>query len=231
MSFNRIAVIDHHRRAATYISNATLNFHEPYASSASELVSELLSYLVEASDILQPEAEAVMAGIMLDTKNFALRTGGRTFDAAAFLRRAGADTSEVKRLMQSDFDSMVAKYAIIKQAERYMDGMTIAVAEGETDKVAAAQAADELLNIRGIEASFVVFVNGGDVNISARSIGNVNVQLILEKLGGGGNKATAGVQIKGVCADDAADMLKKEISDYMQSEKQAHKALDKKGRS
>jgi c-di-AMP phosphodiesterase-like protein len=133
--------------------------------------------------------------------------------------------------MQSDFDSMVAKYAIIQHAELYMEGMTIAVAEGETDKVAAAQAADELLNVRGIEASFVVFINGGDVNISARSIGNVNVQLILEKLGGGGNKATAGVQIKGVSAAEAAEMLKKEISDYVQSDTQARKASDKKGRS
>ncbi len=219
MSFNRIAVIDHHRRAATYISNAALNFHEPYASSASELVSELLSYLVESQDILQQEAEAVMAGIMLDTKNFALRTGGRTFDAAAFLRRAGADTSEVKRLMQSDFNSTVAKYSIIQQAEFFTEGITVASPQGETDKVTAAQAADELLNVRGIEASFVVFLNSGDVNISARSIGNVNVQLILEKLGGGGNKSAAGVQIKGMSREDAVNALKEKIAEYMSDEK------------
>lgn len=193
----RVAVIDHHRRAAEYISNATLNFHEPYASSACELVAELLQYLVDQQDILRYEAEAVLSGIVLDTKNFTLRTGGRTFDAAAFLRRAGADTTEVKRLLQNDFKSALEKYAIVQKAKIYKAGIAIAALETQEDRVVAAQAADELLNILGIKASFVVFMEGDAVAISGRAIGNINVQVILEKLGGGGNRAAAGAQVKG----------------------------------
>ncbi len=206
-SCNQVAVIDHHRRAATYIANAALNFHEPYASSASELVSELLEYLAEPSDLLKVEAEALMAGIVLDTENFTVRTGSKTFDAAAFLKRAGADISEVKKLFQVDMASAKAKYSIIQQAEIYREGILISAPEGKQDRIIAAKAADELLDIIGIQASFVVYEDTGSINISARSLGNINVQVILEKLGGGGNTSMAGAQIAGKSKSDIMSEL------------------------
>ncbi len=215
-SCNRVAIIDHHRRAADYIQNVALSFHEPYASSASELVTELLQYMVEQSDILRVEAEALLAGIVLDTKNFTLRTGGRTFDAAAFLRRAGADTSDVKHLLQSDLKSAIAKYAIVQKARIYKAGIAIAAAENVDSKVTAAQAADELLNISGIQASFVLFPLDEKINISARSLGDINVQVIVERLGGGGNKSTAGAQIGGRTMREVLEALLSEIDKYLE---------------
>ena len=146
-SCNKVAVIDHHRRAATYIEGADLNFHEPYASSASELVSELIGYLMEPTDLLPGEAEALMAGLMLDTKNFTMRTGGRTFEAAAMLRRAGGDTGEVRKLFQTGLDDAVAKYGLIQNAKMYRRDIAIAASPRAVGRVTAAQAADELLNI------------------------------------------------------------------------------------
>ena len=196
-SCNRVAVIDHHRRAATYIENAAFNFHEPYASSASELVTELLQYLVEPTDLLREEAGALLAGIVLDTKHFTQRTGGRTFEAAAFLRRSGADTAEVQRLFQGDLKDMVTKYDIIRRAEMYRSNIAVSVVEEPgVDRVAAAQAADDLLTLKGIQASFVVYAAEGAVLMSARSLGEINVQVILEALGGGGNSTTAGARIE-----------------------------------
>ena len=212
---NRVAVIDHHRRAASYIENVTFSFHEPYASSASELVTELLQYLVEPSDLLREEAESLLAGIVLDTKHFALRTGGRPFEAAAFLRRAGADTTEVQRLFQNNLSEMVSRYSIIRQAEMYRDDIAIAVIpEDGVDRVAAAQAADELLNLKGVRASFVLFKNGEGVQMSARSLGEINVQVILETLGGGGNAATAGGFVENADAMDVHEQLCRAIDDY-----------------
>ena len=196
-SCNRVAVIDHHRRAATYIENAAFNFHEPYASSASELVTELLQYLVEPTDLLREEAGALLAGIVLDTKHFTQRTGGRTFEAAAFLRRSGADTAEVQRLFQGDLKDMVTKYDIIRRAEMYRSNIAVSVVEEPgVDRVAAAQAADDLLTLKGVQASFVIYAAEGAVLMSARSLGEVNVQVILEALGGGGNSTTAGARIE-----------------------------------
>lgn len=196
-SCNRVAVIDHHRRAATYIENAAFNFHEPYASSASELVTELLQYLVEPTDLLREEAGALLAGIVLDTKHFTQRTGGRTFEAAAFLRRSGADTAEVQRLFQGDLKDMVTKYDIIRRAEMYRSNIAISVVEESgVDRVAAAQAADDLLTLKGVQASFVIYAAEGAVLMSARSLGEINVQVILEALGGGGNSTTAGARIE-----------------------------------
>lgn len=215
-SCNRVAVIDHHRRAADYIQNVALSFHEPYASSASELVTELLQYMVEQSDILRMEAEALLAGIVLDTKNFTLRTGGRTFDAAAFLRRAGADTSDVKHLLQSDLKSALAKYSMVQKARIYKAGIAIAAPETADNKVVAAQAADELLNISGIQASFVVYPLGDQINISARSLGDINVQVIVERMGGGGNKSTAGAQISGKTQREVVEELLKVIDKYLE---------------
>ena len=196
-SCNRVAVIDHHRRAATYIENAAFNFHEPYASSASELVTELLQYLVEPTDLLREEAGALLAGIVLDTKHFTQRTGGRTFEAAAFLRRSGADTAEVQRLFQGDLKDMVTKYDIIRRAEMYRSNIAVSVVEEPgVDRVAAAQAAGDLLTLKGVQASFVIYTAEGAVLMSARSLGEINVQVILEALGGGGNSTTAGGRVE-----------------------------------
>ena len=215
-SCNRVAVIDHHRRAATYIEGAALNYHEPYASSASEMVTELLQYIVEPNQILRSEAEALLAGIVLDTKNFTMRTGGRTFEAAAFLRRSGADTAEVKKLYQNDLADTVAKYALIQNAQLYLDHIALAVSRQPVGRIIAAQAADELLNIMGIDTSFVIAPEGDKVNLSARSIGDTNVQVILEKLGGGGNAAAAGGQVSGRSVDEVAQELKEAIDQYFE---------------
>ena len=214
---NRVAVIDHHRRAASYIESAALNFHEPYASSASELVTELLQYLAEPSDLLRAESEALLAGIVLDTKNFTMRTGGRTFEAAAFLRRAGADTADVQRLFQSDLAGMVERYDIIRHAELVHGDIAVAAVEKEIDRVTAAKAADELLTLSGIHASFVLFKHGEGVNLSARSLGEINVQFIMEKLGGGGNSTTAGGQVPNGTVDAVREQLLNAIDEYMET--------------
>ncbi|MEG2176296.1 MAG: DHH family phosphoesterase [Oscillibacter sp.] len=216
---NRVAVIDHHRRAASYIENAALNFHEPYASSTSELVAELLQYLVEPTDLLMEEAEALLAGIVLDTKHFTLRTGGRTFEAAAFLRRAGADTADVQRMFQNDLHEMVSRYDIIRRAELYRkDDIALAtVPEDGVDRVTAAQAADELLTLRGVKASFVLFHSDGAVQMSARSLGEVNVQVILETLGGGGNSTTAGGRVENEDTEAVKEQLLAAINDYFEN--------------
>ena len=196
-SINRIVVIDHHRRAADYIQNPTLNHHEPFASSASEMMTELLMYAVEPKDIHPIEAMALLAGIVLDTKNFTVRTASRTFETAAFLRRAGADTVDVKKLFQNDLDTTVNRYRVVQAARLYRGNIAIAALDYPANRVLAAQAADELLNIRGILTSFVLYPDDGRVILSARSIGDANVQEIVEPLGGGGNAATAGAQIPG----------------------------------
>ena len=213
---NRVAVIDHHRRAASYIESAALNFHEPYASSASELVTELLQYLVEPGDILRAEAEALLAGMVLDTKNFTQRTGGRTFDAAAYLRRAGADTADVQRLFQGGLDEMVERYSIIRHAEMFRDDIAIAAVEEEVDRVTAAKATDELLTLQGVRASFVLFKKGEGVNLSARSLGEINVQIIMEKLGGGGNSTAAGAQVPQGTVDAVREQLMNAIDEYLE---------------
>lgn len=206
-AISKVCVVDHHRRAADYINPVVVNLHETYASSACELVTELVSYAVESRDVLPIEAKSLMAGICLDTKFFNVRTGERTFEAAAVLRRMGADTTEVKLLLQNDFHDTLEKYRIIKEAKLYRDDLAIAALEQTTNRILAAQAADELLNISGITASFVLYPDGDVTIISARSIGTANVQMILEPLGGGGNAATAGAQMQGVSVKDALDKL------------------------
>ena len=211
----RVAVIDHHRRAATYIENADLTFHEPYASSVCELMSEVLQEIVEPDDILRCEAEAMLSGIVLDTKNFTIRTGERTFEAAAFLRRAGADTTEVKKLLQNDMEHTVARYKILQSARLYRGNIAVAVPSGPQDRVVVAQAADELLNISGIDASFVVCPTEDGANISARSIGDINAQMIMEKLGGGGNRSAAAAQLHGTDIRTAVNSLFAAIDEYL----------------
>ena len=216
---HKVAVIDHHRRASSYIADAALNFHEPYASSASELVTELLQYQLEPADLLKTEAEALLAGMVLDTKQFTMRTGSRTFEAAAFLRRSGADTGDVKKLFQNDLEGMIAKYSIIQNAKMYKAGIAVARVDHTVGRVTAAQAADELLNIAGVDTSFVLFPDQeGRVILSARSMGDVNVQVVLEKLGGGGNAATAGAQVPNRTVDEVNQMLLKAIDEYLEDE-------------
>ena len=213
----KVCVVDHHRRAADYIKPVVVNFHEPYASSAAELATELLEYAVERKDVLPIEAKSLMAGIFLDTKSFNVRTGERTFEAAAYLRQLGADTVEVKKLLQNDFQNTIAKYQIIKSARLYRQEIAISALNSGTSRTLAAQAADELLNISGITASFVLFPDGDQVIVSARSIGDANVQVILEPLGGGGNTATAGAQVQGSTVKEVLDRLVMSIDKFYES--------------
>ena len=216
-AISKICVVDHHRRAADYINPVVVNLHETYASSASELVTELIEYAVENTDVLPIEAKSLLAGICLDTKFFNVRTGERTFEAAAALRRLGADTTEVKKLLQNDFQDTVAKYNIIKSARLYRQEIAIAALNTGAPRTLAAQAADELLNISGITASFVLYPDEDQVIVSARSIGTANVQMILEPLGGGGNGATAGAQVKDSTVKEVLDKLVDSIDRYYEN--------------
>ena len=214
LSCIRVAVIDHHRVAATYIQNVALGFVEPYASSTCELVTELLQELREPAGILRCEAEALLAGIVLDTKSFTIRTGERTFDAAARLRRTGADTAEVKKLLQTDMEDAIAKYKIMQSAQLYRKVAVSAPKEPQT-RVVAAQAADELLNISGVDASIVVARDSkGKIFASARSIGELNVQLIMERLGGGGNRSAAAAQFDDCDVQEAVKRVYAAIDEY-----------------
>lgn len=216
-SCNRVAVIDHHRRAANYIESAALNFHEPYASSAAELVTELLQYMVEPSDILRVELEGLLAGIMLDTKNFMMRTGGRTFEAAAFLRRTGADPVETRRFFQSDLESLIQRNDIIRSAKLYHGDIAIAAAQEVVARITAAKAADELITLKGIQASVVLYKAGDGVGLSGRSLGEINMQFILERLGGGGNATTAGGYVPNTDIDTVYGQLLDAIDAYYQA--------------
>ena len=213
-TISHVCVIDHHRRAADYINQVAVNFHAPYASSACEQVAELLQYCVERRDVLPVEAKSLLAGIFLDTKSFHVRTGERTFEAAAYLRELGAEPVEVKKLLQNDFNETMAKYQIIKSARMYRGEHAIAALNAPTSRILAAKAADELLNISGISASFVMYPDGDTVILSARSIGKANVQVILEPLGGGGNAATAGAQIKNTTVKAVVEQLTDSIDRF-----------------
>lgn len=194
---DRIVVIDHHRKMEENIDNAVLTYMEPYASSTSELVAEILQYVGDKKEIDKVEAEALLAGITVDTKYFSIKTGVRTFEAASWLRRIGADTANVRQLFQNDVELFKLKAETILNAKMVKDNMTIAICnkKGNSISLVASQAADELLNIKGIKASFVLGENmKNQVVISARSLGDINVQVIMEKMGGGGHLTTAGVQ-------------------------------------
>lgn len=210
----RIVVIDHHRRAASYIEKPALSFHDPYASSASELVAELVQYILDSGDLKRVEAESILAGIVLDTKGFTMRTGSRTFETAAFLRKAGADISQVNKCFQHNLRDTVTKVQIIQGAQPYHGTMAITLTDRLVGRAIAGQAADEMLNIAGIEASFVLFPEAGQAYLSARSSGNVNVQVICETLGGGGNAATAGAQFPGKTPEEVLPLLKGAIDAY-----------------
>ena len=212
----KVVVIDHHRKMVNYIDNAVIFHHEPYASSASEMVTELIQYFGEAGKLRAVQAECLLAGIMLDTKNFVMKTGVRTFEAAAVLRKMGADTITVKKMFSSSIDSYKRKTQIVAEAEIYRK-CAIAPCDFYADdlRIVAPQAADELLTIKNVDASFELFKTmSNEISISARSMGNLNVQRIMEALGGGGHQTMAGAQLKDVTVNEALDTLKKSIDDY-----------------
>ena len=177
----------------------------------------MLQYALDPGDIRPLEAQALLAGIVLDTKNFSVRTGSRTFEAAAFLRRTGADTVDVKKLFQSDLEATVARYRVVQAARLYRNEIAIAAYPSTLSRTVAAQAADELLNISGILTSFVLYPAGEQVIISARSIGECNVQVVLEALGGGGNAATAGAQVKGKPLREVLEALVASIDKFYEN--------------
>lgn len=219
-----VVVIDHHRKMVNFIDKAVIFYHEPYASSASEMVTELIQYFGENLKISAPEAEALLAGIMLDTKNFVMRTGVRTFEAAAFLRKLGADTVAVRNLFSSSIETYQQKSRLVANAELYHNcAIATSDIKAEEIRMAAPQAADELLGISGVSASFVLFELNGVVNVSARSLGNFNVQVIMEKLGGGGHQTMAGVQLEGVSLESARQSLCEAIDEFIQEHNKTNK--------
>ncbi len=212
----RVVVIDHHRRMVKSIDNPVIFYHEPHASSASEMVAELVQYFGNNCKLSANEAEALLAGIMLDTKNFVMRTGVRTFEAAAYLRKLGADTVSVKNMFASSIETYQQKSMLITNSEIYKGcALATARATSPTMRIAAPQAADELLGISGVNASFVLFETDGKINISARSLGNFNVQLVMESLGGGGHQTMAGAQLN-TSLRDARYSLVAAIDDYIE---------------
>lgn len=212
----QIVVVDHHRRSADFIEQTALIYHEPYASSACEMVTEIMQYTTDKMSLTKLEAEALYSGIVVDTKNFTFKTGVRTFEAASFLRRQGVDTVAVKTMFQQDLQSYIKRSDIIKHSTIIRENIAISISpkSDESTHIVAVQAADELLNIKGIIASFVIFRSGSDVNISGRSLGGINVQLILEKLGGGGHLTIAGTQIPGITVEEAKERLISAIDEY-----------------
>ena len=212
----KIVVIDHHRRSTDYIEKATLIFQEVYASSTAELVTELLQYVDVKVDLREREAESLYAGIMMDTKNFTFKTGVRTFEAAAYLRRCGVDIIRVKKWFQSDLKSFNKIADVVKKAQIVNDTIAISIYDKKAKDVSliCAKAADELLTISDITASFVIGNLGDRVCISGRSIGDINVQIILEKLGGGGHITLAGAQVEGMTIEETKQELINRINEY-----------------
>ncbi len=218
---NKIAIIDHHRRSTDFIKESILTFQEVYASSAAELVTELLQYAESQPKLTTLEAEALYAGIMMDTKNFTFKTGVRTFEAAAYLRRYGIDIIKVKKWFQSDLETYKKITEIIDKTEIIKDYIGISIYENDdkNSNIICAKAADEMLTIGDITTSFVIGRTGEKVNISGRSIGEINVQLILEKLGGGGHSTLAGAQLEGKTIQEAKEELIQKINEYFDEEK------------
>lgn len=214
---NKIVIIDHHRMSTEHIENPILSFQEVYASSAAELVTELIVYSKNDIKLTSIEVESLYAGIMMDTKNFTFKTGVRTFEAAAYLRRCGVDIIKVKKWFQSDFDTYTTISEIVAKAEVVYDSIAIAVydKEDENANIIGAKAADTLLTISDISASFVIGTYGGKVFVSGRSIGDINVQVILEKMGGGGHITLAGAQVQGKTIEQVKAQLIEDINEYL----------------
>lgn len=217
----KLVVFDHHRKSTMdFIENAVLLYHEPYASSTAELVTEMIQHIGKKIKLRPVEADALLAGITLDTKNFAVKTGAITFDAAGFLRRNGADSIRVRMMFQNDIASYKAKAAAVKEAELYREVMAISACpvDQEASTLVAAQAADDLMNVAGIKASFVCTKVGETIFISARSFGDVNVQRIMEKLGGGGHYTVSGAQLKDCTLEAAKNEIRRAIDEYLEEE-------------
>ena len=217
-----IVVIDHHRTSVDHISSAVVSYVEPYASSASEMVTELIQYMTERTHLKPLETDALFAGIALDTKNFTVKTGIRTFEAAAFLRRNGADSLRVRQLFKNDIKEYRAKAQIVSKAEIIHQQMALSHWDGRETSNAlalAAAAADELLDIRGVEASFVLTEMPNVINVSARSLGDINVQVIMESIGGGGHLTIAGAQLGETTMEEALEKLNQAIQDFLENNK------------
>lgn len=216
----QIVVIDHHRKTVNFIDNAVIFHHEPFASSASEMVTEIIQYFsFNTEENYQPcFADSLLAGIMLDTKNFVMKTGSRTFEAAAYLKKLGADTVAVKLLFSNSIDAYKRRSQIVSSAKIH-NRCAVAAADFKSDdiRIVAPQAADELLCISGVDASFVLFKTGSTVNISARSLGAVNVQVIMEQLGGGGHQSMAAAQLEGSTIEEATRSLNSVINEYTEN--------------
>ncbi|MBS6535340.1 DHH family phosphoesterase [Peptoniphilus harei] len=219
---NQIVVIDHHRRGKEFVDNPVLQYVEPYASSTCELITEMLTYMSSDLNLTHFEADALMSGIVVDTKNFSFQTGVRTFEAASVLKRAGANMIKVKALFQDDLDTMVYRAEVIHNTKMIHDNIAVSRFDKESNNsvLVAAQAADALLDINGIDASFVLTINDGKTHISGRSRGEVvSVQLILEKIGGGGHLNMAGAQLDTTDLDEAEKILTEAIDEYLTDNK------------
>ncbi len=210
-----IVLIDHHRRGEKYIEKPVLTFHEPYASSTCEMITEVFQYIKDGAKLSPKEAQAVYAGMVLDTKNFSMKTGVRTFEAASFLRRMGVDTVNVKRIFQNDMSMYVKRAKIVSNADNYLGKFAISYWDEPEDaaNIIASQAADELLNITDIKASFVLCKTEDGVTVSGRSLGEYNVQLVMEKIGGGGHMTIAGAQFKGKSITEVLEILRHAIDE------------------
>ena len=209
-----MVVLDHHRQGSEIIENATLSYIEAYASSSCEMVSEILQYISDNMKLRSEEADCMYSGIMIDTNNFMTKTGVRTFEAAAFLRRNGADVTRVRKLFRDDAAEYKAKADAVSQAEIYRNSYAISVCTGEdvaSPTIVGAQAANELLNIKGIKASFILTQYNGIIYISARSIDEVNVQVIMERMGGGGHLNIAGAQIENGSIEEGIVTIKRTL--------------------
>lgn len=215
---DKVIVIDHHRRGESFIEEPVLSYVEPYASSTCELITEMLYYIEEDAEITKFDAKALLAGIAVDTKNFAVNTGVRTFEAASFLKERGVDTLEVRKLFQNDLNDFRNKGEIIKNITMFGDGIAISKLERDVDTgiMIAAQVSDEILNIKDIKAAFVLVISGDDIHISGRSTEKINVQRILEKLGGGGHMTVAGARVSDSNIDEVEEMLKSAITEYLE---------------
>jgi c-di-AMP phosphodiesterase-like protein len=217
-NFSKRIIVDHHRRAPDQIQGSTMSYIENYASSTSELVTELIQYIFEKPNLSILEAEALFAGIRVDTKSFNFKTGVRTFEAASFLKRLGASSQDIRELFASDLESYVKKSELIRKAV-IEDNIAITTYDGDdADLLLAAQAADELVGFKNINASFVLTRDKDDVVINGRSMGIQNVQVILEALGGGGHMTMAGARLKGVSVEEALQKLRDAISENKKEE-------------
>ncbi|EFR95367.1 DHH subfamily 1 protein, partial [Listeria innocua FSL J1-023] len=220
-SATNVVVVDHHRRSEEFVGNPVLVYIEPYASSTAELITELFEYQPDLEQVGKIEATALLSGIVVDTKNFTLRTGSRTFDAASYLRSLGADTILVQQFLKEDITTFTQRSRLVESLEIYHDGMAIATGheDEEFGTVIAAQAADTMLSMEGVQASFVITLRPDKlIGISARSLGQINVQVIMEKLGGGGHLSNAATQLKDVTIAEAEKQLISAIDAYWKGE-------------